>query len=478
MFARLDEHNTGKIHGVRGFCWILASVFWLKLLPGAMDREGFQLSAMQRSAFSSSTISSDCADRETDGSPSPVAERQGSASKVPFADEADLDMEEVVFGVEKVTLLERREIVEEKIYVSEESCSEGEDVPQSEGEDLPQSEYWIRLRQAFVNSNWFRNVDRIMSENYLLNTMIARPAELFFNTATEVFLSSERFSEFLESLKERLGSSWDDRLTPLASTFFSTAHVVSNIVGAGRFVGGALQLGKSTINAAWGQIFSSWEQILGATDSAVDFLLPDWEELHSNSSTSSHDEGVSEGEEDSELKIDPIEGEFKIYQTEDMQSETSDGSVRKKRRRGVNDIAVKVSRRVKQRMPSLQSIGLLLKSRFLNYSWFKRVDEILRQNVILRSLGNMVRPAEHFYDTALDIFVEKKRSLDEFLWALKLKLGAAWDDRLTDVAREFYDSATEASEAEFDDFEPQRNFSNKSLATRGEEIQFEEEGET
>jgi hypothetical protein len=277
--------------------------------------------------------------------------------------------------------------------------------------------HWEQLRSNSMNSTWFLRVEKIFEENDIevLESELS-PAEAFYNSAIEVYLQTAGYAEFLEGLKGRLGTGWDDRLCEPSSVLFSTAKTVSSIVGIKRFVSGALQLGKVTINSAFRMIFVKKDQLLDYTDGAIEYLLPNHE---------------AEGKESS--GIDSLD-------SEDLSQ--------KKRPRTVRDIASKFSRRVKQRMPSLETLTALIKSKLIDSAWFTKVDEILMQNILMKSFGAFARPAEHFYDTAANTFIEKKRSLDEFIAALKAKLGNAWDDRLKQSATEFYESAAEASDME------------------------------
>lgn len=297
---------------------------------------------------------------------------------------------------------------------SAETASTPENSPSGFYPSNDSRDHWAALRSNFADSLWFRKVDAILSENMALNSVapiVARPAELFYNTAMEMFMKCTQFADFLSGLKHRLGTAWDDRLTQPASVFFNTATSAASVVGPGRFVGGAIQLGRSTLNAAVGQLMNRWEQVLSYTEDAVDAWLPERDMMGDD--------------------MDDI-------------PDCDDISPKKKRR--ASDIANKVTRRVKQRIPSWDALKQKLTMGF----WFQTVDDILLQNAFIRSLGGVARPAEHFYETALISFEDHKRSLDEFINDLKLRLGAAWDDRLVDPACELYDSAHEISDNDCD----------------------------
>jgi hypothetical protein len=140
-------------------------------------------------------------------------------------------------------------------------------------------QYWERLKASFVASHWYSKVDEILLQNSVVRSFTAkmiRPAEVFYNTITEEFLSNGANQEqFLLHLKQRVGPAWDDRLAPLAKGFYSTARAVSAIVGAGRFVGGALQLGKAKVNDAIDDLLLQWERVLGSADYMMERYLPE-----------------------------------------------------------------------------------------------------------------------------------------------------------------------------------------------------------
>lgn len=278
--------------------------------------------------------------------------------------------------------------------------------------------HWDRLRDNFAKSSWARNVNDILKESLASESDIPHldnPAEVFYNTAMDIYQQDVSFDEFLSQLRSRLDSVWDDRLEHPASVFFTTAETVTSVVGAGKIFGGALRYGQATFNSAIDQIIERWQMILGVTEDAVDKILP----------------------------------EVKEYDADD--EEKNEELFLKKRGRGVTDIYSKVRRRVKQRIPTFASIRMHVKEKLDRSYWFQKVDDILLQNVLLRSLGDLMRPAEHFYDTAMSTFDQNRQSLSQFVNALRERLGNAWDDRLEEAACEFYESATDISDTEIID---------------------------
>ena len=197
--------------------------------------------------------------------------------------------------------------------------------------------FWLRLKARFASSRWYERVDGILLQNGVIREMtrawaqsaqsLARPAEIFYNTVTEEFCrfhasgaagvdvavdntvdpaaaSSSSSSSasasgaagaveavgaqraggrgglwaqqaFLEAVRERLGPAWDPRLGPLARAYYVTAWAVTGAVGAGRFMGGAVQLCRQTVHGVMDDLLSTWDRVLGATEKLVDTYLPD-----------------------------------------------------------------------------------------------------------------------------------------------------------------------------------------------------------
>lgn len=78
----------------------------------------------------------------------------------------------------------------------------------------------------------------------------------------------------------------------------------------------------------------------------------------------------------------------------------------------VSDLTGKVTKRLRQRIPTLHSLtpSLVLnwsdtvRSSLTAHRWFHEVDEILLQNSFVSALAHVMQPAQHFYDTAMRIF--------------------------------------------------------------------------
>lgn len=82
-------------------------------------------------------------------------------------------------------------------------------------------QYWERLKEKFVHSIWYNRVDEILLQNIVVKTFsqrvahLQRPAEVFYNTVTEEYMSHNTYEDFLQALIAKLGPAWDDRLAPL-----------------------------------------------------------------------------------------------------------------------------------------------------------------------------------------------------------------------------------------------------------------------
>lgn len=73
--------------------------------------------------------------------------------------------------------------------------------------------YWQKLKGKFVNSRWYSMVDEILLQNRVVEAFSARmvrPAENFYNTVTEEFLTHATMEEFMAALKLRVGPAWSE----------------------------------------------------------------------------------------------------------------------------------------------------------------------------------------------------------------------------------------------------------------------------
>jgi len=303
-----------------------------------------------------------------------------------------------------------------------------------EAEDLNREKaayalYLEKLRFTFVNSKWFSCVDDILRQSYIVNTVtqkLVQPAELFYNEAMELLMSTSSMEQFLEGFEQRLGSQWDDRLLPYAKAFYATSKAVQAVVGCGKFLAGTLQLGKNTISEAMDGMIGKWNKALDVTDQAVDRWLPDKPE--DNTTDITHDEKKGS-------KSIPYPFSFQGSEKEAAAPPKKSGQS-KKRMHCLLPLTQKVYKRLRQR--TLPEIGTDLRAQLIDYSWFSKVDQILRQNMMVAQFAKIIRPAEHFYNTSLNVFRRNRASVENFLTSLRTSLGVAWDERLVQPAKAFW----------------------------------------
>ena len=369
--------------------------------------------------------------------------------------------------------------------------------------------YWERLKSKFISSHWYTKVDHILLQNSLVHAFthhLLHPAEVFFATVTEEFLASQQSQEeFLASLQQRVGPAWDERLAPLAKGFYTTAKAVSAMVGAGRFVGGVMQLGKMRVDGVMEDLLKQWDRVLGLGDDMMDRYLPEVEGSEEMRRIESGRMDEEQGEEDAEEKGEKqsnrgenqaghpdrwqCHSSNSLATTEDdavsvpstvsspYLSRTMDNEGPRLRRSGkkrssehldryeqddhesvysddsdeaeddhsdsYNQLSssltlpplsshpdrtgqvliTKFGKRLRQRIPSalslhtsssflsplsLASFSTDLKQRLMESSWFTLVDDILMQNALVKALAAFVRPAEHFFQTSLQLWSSQR----------------------------------------------------------------------
>jgi hypothetical protein len=151
-----------------------------------------------------------------------------------------------------------------------------------------------------------------------------------------------------------------------------------------------------------------------------------------------------------------------------------------RQKRALAPLAGKLSRRLRQRIPAVRDLPHQTKEALLASSWFKRVDAILAQNQVVQLMQEQVsaavesahtklRPAEHFYNTAVQVFQTRcersaagimhpsvvltlcvsrsYRTCEEFLQTLRGRMGLAWDERLVPLAASFFNSVRHLAQA-------------------------------
>lgn len=89
--------------------------------------------------------------------------------------------------------------------------------------------YWQQLKGKFVESRWYSMVDEILLQNRVVEAFSARmmrPAETFFTTITEEFLTHATLEEFMAALKIRVGPAWSDTRTNTRATHEPTRGAI------------------------------------------------------------------------------------------------------------------------------------------------------------------------------------------------------------------------------------------------------------
>jgi len=282
--------------------------------------------------------------------------------------------------------------------------------------------YWERVKQLFLRSRWFAEVDKILKENGILkfvNKSVLRPAEIFFNTATDVFCVQNSLDGFLTVLKNRVGPVWDSRLGDLAKSFFNAAKKVSDSFGAHKCLQGFFHLKRAR------------------EDMAVDDLVSHFESaLQSRSAQTMDCKRISDGERrQNSCHSNSSESEIMRLKGAACQSSGS------RKKRGPME---KTYRRYRQPNPyARQSMPQALKRRLKQKRWFSQVDNILRQNDFIKALPKRIVPSNHFFETAMRLLNNPTSTASienscTFSNTLKTEMGFAWDGRLGPLANDFY----------------------------------------
>merc|ERR1712137_1133278 len=137
----------------------------------------------------------------------------------------------------------------------------------------------------------------------------------------------------------------------------------------------------------------------------------------------------------------------------DTDRDSTNSELGKKRARSVGSVVNKVAKRVRQRIPLVRELPTQVKTKLQDSSWFSHVDSILAQNTMVQlmqkqmmaAFSRVVRPAEHFFNTAADTFRNGFKSTDDFVTALRQRMGSAWDPRFQSYATSFFQSASQHS---------------------------------
>jgi len=216
-----------------------------------------------------------------------------------------------------------------------------------------------------------------------------------------------------------------------------------------------LQLGKSKIHTAIDDLLTRWDRVLGVTDDMLDQWLPEEEKLRKREKVE------RKGSVDEDVEIDYErdsfeEGIFRMEEDDDLMAKEAevDDTLPKQLLRGGSasqpskQLIVELGHLVILPWTLINQIGSELRKSLLqgSPSWFTHVDEVLLQNTLVKAISQgVIRPAEHFFNTAVDVFRSYYISVDTFLVHLVRKLGSTWDERLLTPAKSFFTLAVDLS---------------------------------
>ncbi|GAB5357378.1 hypothetical protein AAMO2058_000369500 [Amorphochlora amoebiformis] len=322
--------------------------------------------------------------------------------------------------------------------------------------------YWERVKELFMKSRWFAQVDKILKENGFLELMkhsVLRPAEMFFNTAAEVFRVEKSLNGFLVVLRKRVGRVWDGRLAALAASFYRAAEMVAGSIGAKKCLQGLLNLGRARKDMAMNDLISHFEEAKVVGPESETNVKTETSTLPSVKSrrmqrnmadfpTSSQSTlpqpsalaGVQSSHTLSPPHPQDLCSELK-YRPEDLNPCVSP----RKRIRKASE-KMKSSRRFRQPYPYSRHTAVrvfkpqILRQKLREKKWFTEVDCILGQNDFIKALSSQIVPSNHFFQTALRIMKGGRdlNSSQKFCRFMSAELGFAWDSRLAPLAADFY----------------------------------------
>jgi len=150
------------------------------------------------------------------------------------------------------------------------------------------------------------------------------------------------------------------------------------------------------------------------------------------------EEGIFRMEEDDE--------NMETKETEMIQTRLRGGSNSNRPSNPTNYFLTNVPTTIILPLNFIQRLSFELRSRlsYGNPSWFTQVNDVLLQNTVVRALSQgVMRPPEHFFNTAMVLFRSYYTEIDIFLIQLKQKLGSTWDDRLEVYSKSFFTLAVD-----------------------------------
>mmetsp|Transcript_25833 Transcript_25833/g.43248 ORF Transcript_25833/g.43248 Transcript_25833/m.43248 type:complete len:430 (-) Transcript_25833:247-1536(-) len=295
--------------------------------------------------------------------------------------------------------------------------------------------YWEKVKELFLKSRWFAQVDKILRENgavKILNQSILRPAEMFFNTATEVFCVEASLEGFLDTLRTRVGPVWDTRLGELSASFFRVATRICESVGAQKCLQGFMNLKNARKDMAVDDLTNH----LSKADLNKEEERKTLDKASMEPAVQTPAPLLKKPTTTSWVRIGTVR---RLTSTNTKPGACTAGQARKRYRKGGESYF-----RKRHGTPyARESMPKTLKRKLKAKSWFRAVDDILRQNEFIKALPKKIVPSQHFFETAVRALEVPENTEDAEMFSNNLQsaLGFSWDSRLVPLSNEFHQTA-------------------------------------
>lgn len=277
---------------------------------------------------------------------------------------------------------------------------------------------WERLRHLFHETEWFKDVSFILVDANPDEPLSQHEfGDVFYKAAMDTFVRCGDLASFEEELQLELDDMWDDRLLEPAHVFYSTAKMASSLVGVTRFLDGAIQFGRETLSVAMRQLLSRWD---GSTEEV--------------------DEGQMLSTTEDQKRDTAVQQSQSMNNNQPSCNLDDANNNDRKRDRPAQCLLSPGKRRVKQCVPMSPVSSDVLRQQ-LSETWFQEVDDILKQNVVVKSFGNATRPANFFFQTCIDKLRDQSQETAGFIASLRHELRNAWDEQLAEHAAALYTRA-------------------------------------
>lgn len=321
--------------------------------------------------------------------------------------------------------------------------------------------FWEQIKTRFMNTRWFAQVNKILLENgvvEVLRNSVLRPAEIFFNTATEVYSAQPTLEGFLGALKRRVGRVWDTRLASMSTTFWRAARAFTHAVGAQKAITSFLNLGRATQDMAVTDLCTSWSKLStrdGKTESGpssapapkastsvptagdrrfAPVLEPPFSTLSASASGDGERGECGDGRPMCSVSGGAGAGGSGGFAPNSFRRKMARSSKQSRRKKGKARPLPYANR---------QTPDQILRARLLKKNWFQDVNRVLNENQFISALSKAIVPSQHFFDTSLNVFRQTNNAVSPqaFSNALELQLGHVWNDKLEPFAMDFYHAA-------------------------------------